>query len=98
MPTYVSLLEFTQDGIANVEESPARLERAKDLAAEKGSEITDFFLTFGRYDAVVVFEAPDDETAAELVLTVAKQGAVSSETLKAFTEDEYRDVIESVSG
>lgn len=98
LPSYSSFLEDTQDGIAYLDESPARIEQTKDFAAEKESEITEFFLTFGRYDAMVDFEAPGGEMAAELVLSVAKQGAVSNETLKALTADEYRDGIESGSG
>lgn len=93
MPTYITLLEYTQDGIANINESPARLDAARDLGAEMNCAVESFFLTFGEYDAVAIIDAPDDETAAKFVLSVAKEGAVSSETLKAFTEDEYRDLI-----
>lgn len=93
MPTYIGLLEFTGDGIENIDESPARLDRAKELADSLDSEVKAFYLTFGQYDAVTVIEAPDDETAAQLVLTVTRGGAISSETLKAFPEDEYREVI-----
>ncbi|SFC72845.1 GYD domain-containing protein [Halobiforma haloterrestris] len=60
------------------------------------SAVDEFYLTFGEYDAVAVIEAPDDETAAQLVLTVSRAGAISSETLKAFPEDEYREVIEGL--
>lgn len=93
MPTYVSLVEFTQDGIENIADSPDRLDDARALAEELGGEITDFYLTFGGYDIVVVSEFPDDETYARFALTVASRGAVSTETLKAFPEDEYRDVV-----
>lgn len=96
MPTYIGLLEFTEQGIENIEDSPARLEEAKELAASLESEVKEFYLTFGQYDAVTVIEAPDDETAARLVLTVTKGGAISSETLKAFPEEEYRDVIDGL--
>lgn len=98
MPPYISLLEFTDDGIANIEESPDRLENAKSLAEEMECEVSAFYLTFGRYDAVTVLEALDDETAAEFILSVAKKGVVGSETLTAFTEDEYCDVIAGISG
>lgn len=97
MPTYIILMEYTQEGIANVDESPGRLEKARELAESKDSRITGFYLTFGGYDAVAILEAPDDATAAELVLTVAKGGSVRSETLKAFPEDEYRDIIAGLS-
>lgn len=93
MPTYIVLQEYTQQGIENIEDSPERLDDAKALAESMGCEVKGFYLTFGDYDMVVVMEAPDDETAAQLALTVGKGGAVSTETLKAFPEDEYRDII-----
>ena len=93
MPTYITLMNYTQEGIANIDESPERVDQAKELARSLDSQITSFYLTFGQYDAVVVSEAPDDETAARLALTVMLSGSVTGETLKAFTEDEYRDVI-----
>lgn len=93
MPTYITLLDYTQQGIGAIEDSPDRLDDAKDLAASLGGELTEFYLTFGRYDAVVVSEFPDDESYAQFALQSGKQGAVSTETLKAFTEGEYRDII-----
>lgn len=93
MPTYISLLEYTQDGIANIEDSADRLDQARELAANMDCEVAEFYLTFGRYDAMAVIDAPDDETAAEFILSVAKAGAISSETLKAFPEGEYRDIV-----
>lgn len=93
MPTYIVLQEYTQQGIENIEDSPERLDEAKALAESMGCEVKQFYLTFGDYDMVVVVEAPDDETAAQLALTVGKSGSVSTKTLKAFPEDEYRDVI-----
>lgn len=98
MPTYISLIEWTQSGIENVDESSARLDDARQLAESLGGELTDFYLTFGRYDLVAVAEFPDDETYAQFALRVASGGAVSTETLKAFTEDEYRAIIEGLSG
>jgi uncharacterized protein with GYD domain len=55
--------------------------------------IKDFYLTLGRYDVVAVGEVPDDETAAKLALSLSSAGAIRTETLRAFTEDEYRDII-----
>lgn len=98
MPTYISLIEWTQDGIENVTESPARLDDARELAESLGGELTDFYLTFGRYDIVSVAEFPDDETYAQFALRVASGGSVSTETLKAFPEDDYREIIDGLSG
>ncbi|WP_306056276.1 GYD domain-containing protein [Natronococcus wangiae] len=98
MPTYISLIEWTRDGIENVTDSPDRLDDAKELAESFDGELTDFYLTFGEYDLVSVGEFPDDESYAQFVLTVASKGAVSTTTLKAFPEDEYREIIAGISG
>lgn len=96
MSTYVSLIEYTRDGIQNIGDGPDRLQDAKDRARSLGGEVTDFYLTFGRYDVVLVSEFPDDESYAQFVLGEARQGAVSTETLKAFPEDEYAEVIAGI--
>jgi len=93
MPTYIHLTSYTGDGIQNIADSPDRLDDAKNLAASMDGEFKDFFLTFGQYDIVAITEFPDDETAAQFALRVASEGAVTTETLKAFPEAEYRDVI-----
>lgn len=93
MPTYISLLRYTQQGVQNIKESPARLDAAKKVFKAMGAELKQWYLVLGRYDAIVVSEAPDDETAAKLALAVGSQGNIHTETLRAFTEDEYRKLI-----
>lgn len=93
MPTYISLLRFTQQGIEKIKESPARLDRARQAFQAMGAELKAFYLVMGRYDAVVISEAPNDETVGKLVLMIGAQGNVRTETLRAFTEDEYRKMI-----
>ena len=93
MPTYISLLRYTQKGAENIKESPARLDAAKKLFQSMGSELKAWYLTLGQYDAVAITEGPDDETAAKLLLTIAAQGNIRTETFRAFTEDEYRKII-----
>jgi uncharacterized protein with GYD domain len=58
-----------------------------------GAEMKAFYLVTGRHDIVIVGEAPDDETVAKLALTIGSFGAVRTETLRAYTENEYRDII-----
>ena len=58
-----------------------------------GAAVEGFYLTMGRYDIIIIIEAPDPETAAKILLTVTSKGAVSTETLHAFPEDEYRKII-----
>ena len=62
-----------------------------------GAELKEFYLVMGRYAMVVVAEAPDDETAANLALAIGSAGAIRTETLRAFTEDEYRKIIAALS-
>ena len=93
MATYVLLVRFTAKGIENIKDSPNRLDPAKRAFEAAGAEFKDFYLTLGRYDVVAVGEVPDDETAAKLALSLSSAGAIRTETLRAFTEDEYRDII-----
>ena len=93
MPTYIILVNFTQEGIKNIKESPDRLDAGKKAFQAFGGELKEFYLVMGQYDMVVVSEGPDDETAAKLALALGSQGAISTETLRAFTEDEYRKII-----
>ena len=93
MPTYVSLINYTQRGIENMKESPARLEAAKQLFQSLGAELKSFYLAMGQYDAVVISECPNDETATKAALTLAAAGAVRTTSFRVFTEDEYRKLI-----
>ena len=93
MATYITLVRYTQKGVENMKESPARLDKAKEIFKAMGAEIKAFYLAMGQYDAVVIAEAPDDETATKLALTVGSAGAIRTETLRVYTEDEYRNII-----
>ena len=93
MATYISLLRFTQKGVENIKESPARLDAAKKVFQSMGAELKQWYLMLGQYDAVVISEGPDDETVAKLLLMIGAQGNIRTETFRAFTEDEYRQVI-----
>ena len=96
MPTYIALLKWTGQGIANVNASPGRLDAGRKAFKKMGVKIKDSYLTMGRYDLVCVIDAPDDETYAAAMLSLGSQGNVSTETLKAFTEDQYRKICASI--
>jgi len=93
MATYITLLRFTEKGIENIKEGPARLDAAKQAFQAMGAELKEFYLVTGSYDAVVIGEVPDDDTVAKLALMIGSQGNIRTETLRAFTEDEYRKII-----
>lgn len=96
MSTYIQLLSWTEQGVRSIKDSPARLEAAKKTIRELGGELKSFHMTLGRHDMVVIIEAPNDEAAARFALTLGQGGNVRTQTLKAFNETEYRDIIGSL--
>ena len=93
MPKYISLVKYTPKGVENVEDSPNRLDAVKKLCKSMDARVESFYLTMGQYDMVLIMDAPDSATVAKLILKIASQGSVSTETLPAFTEEEYREII-----
>ena len=96
MPTYISLLRWTQKGIEGIKEGPARLDKAKEVLKSVGGEMKGCFMTMGAYDMVVRFEVPDDTAAAKFLLAVASRGTIQTETMRAFSEEEYRRIVSSL--
>ena len=96
MATYIILINYTQKGIETVKESPARLDAAKQAFKAMGAEMKQFYLVTGRYDIVVIAEAPDDATVAKIALAIGSKGAIRTETFRAFSEDEYRNIIQAI--
>jgi uncharacterized protein with GYD domain len=96
MPTYIMLNRYTAQGIGNVKQSPARVEALKQVFKRNRAEIKQVFFVMGAYDSVLVVEAPDDETCARLSLTIGIAGNVHVETLRAFSEDEFRRIVAAV--
>ena len=93
MPTYIVLLKWTPQGVQNVKSSPARLDAARKSFETAGVKMKDFYMVMGQYDLVTVLEAPDDFTLAKAILSATSQGSITSETCRAFTEAEYRNIV-----
>ena len=96
MPTYITLAKWTQQGIEKIKDSPARLDAFKQVVKSAGGEVKGFYMVTGQYDMVIICEAPDDNAMAKTALATASKGGVKTETLRAFTEDEYRKIIGSL--
>jgi uncharacterized protein with GYD domain len=96
MPVYITLINFTEEAVANIKDGPTRLDQAKAAIQAAGGVMHAFYLTMGQYDAVSISEAPSDEVYAATMLAIASAGAVSTETLRAFTEDEYREIVAAI--
>jgi len=93
MPKYISLVKYTSKGVEKIKESPNRLDAVKNLCEGMNAKVEGFYLTMGRYDIILIVDAPNPETAAKILLTTTSAGSVSTETLAAFTEEEYRKII-----
>lgn len=96
MATYICLANWTQKGIEAIKESPGRLDAAKKFFGEHGVELKQFFMTTGRYDMVIVVDAPDDASLAKVLLAQGSKGGIRTETLRAFGEAEYRKILGSL--
>jgi uncharacterized protein with GYD domain len=93
METFISFGNYTQQGIANMKDSPARLEAVRAAIESTGGRLVAFYLTLGRYDFVVISEAPNAAVATTVVIAAGAQGNVRTETLRAFTEEEYQGIV-----
>ena len=93
MALYISLLKYTQKGMEKIKETPQRLEQTANSFRAAGAELKAWYLLLGQYDALVIAEAPDDKTVAKLLLATGMEGHVRTETSKAFTEDEFRQIV-----
>jgi uncharacterized protein with GYD domain len=93
METYIILGNYTQDGVRKIKESPARIEAARKAVEAAGGKFLSWHLTMGRYDFVVITEAPDVKTAASVLLAIGAKGASRTETLRALTEEEFKEVV-----
>ncbi|HEX9341322.1 MAG TPA: GYD domain-containing protein [Thermoplasmata archaeon] len=92
MPHYISLVNWTEQGVRTVKESPKRVDAVNALASKLGAKM-DIFYTMGEYDVVAVTEAPSDDVAMQLLLEIGKIGNVRTKTLKAWTVAEATKVL-----
>jgi len=96
MATYLMLLNWTDQGIKNVKDSPKRMDAAKQLAKEFGGEVKTVYMTQGGFDLAFVTDMPNDDKMAGFVLKLGSLGNVRTTTLKAYSEDDYRKIIGSL--
>lgn len=96
MPTYIILGKYTDQGIRNIKQSPQRVDAVRSAIEAAGGKMPGFYLTMGQYDFVAIAEAPEDETFTRVLLGIVSQGNVSTQTLKAFPEADYRRIVGSL--
>ena len=98
MATYVCLVDFTQQGIANFKDSPNRAAGFKTMADKVGVKVKDVYWTMGVHDAVMVLEAADDESMAAAMLGLGSLGNVRTQTLRGFNSSEVKEIISKAAG
>jgi uncharacterized protein with GYD domain len=96
MPTYVVLAKMTEQGIQSAKEIPNRREATRKAAADLGMTLREGMLTMGRYDVVLILDAPDDAAMAKFALQTGMRGNLSTETLRAFSEAEVDEILGSL--
>ena len=96
MPMYVVLGKLTEQGATSIRELPQRVRQLQAMGQQRGTKVHGWYLTQGRYDVVVVVEAPDDQTMAAQALAVVSQGGTATETLRAYTLEEAAQIIQTM--
>jgi uncharacterized protein with GYD domain len=94
VPTYISLIKWTDQGRSKVSSLPDRVGEVDKRSESMGGKSIGNWLTMGRFDQVAVVEAPDDDTAAKMLMVVVERGNAITETLRAFTMDEVRGLFQ----
>jgi len=93
MANYVVIANFTEKGVHDAKDTIGRAEKFKEMAKKAGVTVKEIFWMIGRYDIVTICEAPDDETATALSLSVASRGNVRTQTMRAFSADEMTKIL-----
>ncbi len=96
MPTYVTLMKWTEQGIKDVKATVDRSEQARQAIEQMGGRLSTIYWTQGSYDIVAVADFPDEETAAAFMLSIGRLGNVRSQTLRAFSAEEMQRILEKV--
>ena len=97
MPTYVVLMNWTDQGIRSVKDSVQRRDQANALAEKHGASLEEVYWTVGPYDLVSIVEAPDDESATAMLLELATAGNLRTTTLRAYDREEMSGVLQRLS-
>ncbi len=97
MPVYISLINLTDQGIKTIKDDPGRARAAARIAEREGCKLLAEWWTMGPYDAVMIMDAPDDETINRFLLGAGRQGNIRTVTMRAFTPEEIARVIGQLS-
>ena len=96
MPQFVMFMNLTEKGLADIKQAPARIEAGVKALEATGGRMISFSVTMGQYDYVAVAEGPGDEVAATMALTLSAQGYVTTQTMRAFTPEEFAKLVSAL--
>ncbi|KYK34276.1 MAG: GYD domain-containing protein [Theionarchaea archaeon] len=96
MPTYITLMKFTNQGIKDIKNAPQRIENGIKAWEAMGGKLIGFYAVMGKYDYVAIGEAPSDEVAMTFNLSLGSFGNVRTITLRAFTKEELADMVKKL--
>ena len=96
MPTYVSLVKWTDEGARTAKQTVDRAEQNIEAANTLGGKVIGVYWTQGAYDLISIAEFPDEETAQAFLLQLAASGTVRTETLRAFSGEDMRRIIKKL--
>ena len=97
MPTFIIMMNWTEQGIRNVKDAPKRAAAAKETAKKLGVEIKQTYLTNGRFDLVSIVESPSGDNIAKFCMQIGALGNVRTSTVRAWSQDEYMKLISELS-
>ena len=96
MPTYIGLVKLTEQGMRNVKETTKRAKSFREMAEQVGLKVRELLWSMGRYDLVLVIDAPNDETMSRVALRLGMLGNAKTETLKAFSAQEMDEILKGL--
>ncbi len=94
MPVYISLINLTDQGFRSIKDDPNRVTAARQIAQREGVKILSEWWTMGEYDAIMICEAPDDETMNRFLLGAGRQGNIRTITMRGFSQEEISQIIQ----
>ncbi len=93
MPGYAVLMKYTPQGLADIKGSPERIKQGRALAEKLNAKVVGVWVTMGKYDLIAIADFPDDQAAAMWALALSKQGNVTTQTMRALSEEEFAQVV-----
>jgi uncharacterized protein with GYD domain len=97
MATYLTLIKFTEHGVKDIKDTCKRAADFKSHAKKHGIEVKELYWCMGAYDGLIIFDAPDDETATAAMLSLSSRENVTTQTHRSFTAKDMSKILGKIS-